>query len=272
MEYTKIGDKMVENKFLIVIILIVIPAFLIYFCVCFYKLLKKLKKLKKSMESDKKNLKIYSEYQRHKYSVIAYVILMPIVFILLIYGFLDNSKRLTGIYDNNYMIQKCEITEVDEGRSRADKISCKNENFYTKYTVVEYGDLDYEDERKYACIKYYPNVEVAEVLRIDNKDNLSCEEFYWPKENDKSTNLNYSVLKCDVNAINSNIIDCSIESSTKISNIKIENEKNIKEKDGICLKYYWSDNTGKILEVNQSNENFSCDKYIKQEETKDNKN
>ncbi len=263
---------MVENKSFIVIILIVVPIYLIYFFVSLCKVIKKFKKLKKSIESDKKSINKYKEYQWHKYGLIVWIILFPIIFILLTIMVLDYTKRLTGIYDNNYIIQKCKIVDVDEGRSNSDKISCKNDNLNTKHTVVEYGDLEYEDMGKFACIKYYPNIEVIEILKKDDKDNLSCEGYYWSKENSKSTNLNYSVLKCDSISINNNIIDCSIGSSTKISNIKIENEKNLKEKDGICLKYYWNNNTGEILEVNKSNKNFSCDKLIKQEETKDNKN
>lgn len=263
---------MESTKFLLFVSILVFFGLIISLFKNLYKEIKKYK----SFDVTNVNAKIYYERQQCKEKIIAMTIGFIVLCVFFICSVIYFPEIISGTYDKNYMVEKCEITNfIEKTKGAYNEMSCHSDNFdITNDSFVnESGDkLYYDDIGKFACIKYYPDGPIIEIMRIGDNENLTCDDFYWSghTSNDK-TNYNYSVIKCDVKKNNNGIINCEFEGTVKINNVKLLNEKDIKEKSHVCLKYYWDNNTGKILYVNDTNKNFNCDRYLKTEEEKDKK-
>lgn len=228
----------------------------------------------KSFDITNMNTKLYYERQQCKEKIITMIIGFIVLFVLFIFSIIYNPKIIVGTYDNNYMIEKCEITNfIEKTKGAYNEMSCHSDNFdiaNESFINASNEKFDYDDIGKYACIKYYPETYLIEIKQIGDGD-MNCDKFYWPGHDiDDNTNYNYSVIKCNVKKNDNGKINCVYENNTKINNVTLLNDKDIKEKNYVCLKYYWDNNTGEILYKND-NKNFNCDKYLKQEEEKDNK-
>lgn len=263
---------MESTKFLLFVGIIFLLGFIIALLKSIYKDIKKYK----SFDVTNVNAKIYYERQQCKEKIITMIIGLIIVIAFFLYCIINLPKKIVGTYDNNYMIEKCQIVDyIEKPKGAYNEMSCHSDNFdITNDSFVNKSgeEFYYDDIGKYACIKYYPDMYVVEIMKISDNENLICDNFYWPGKNiNDKTNYNYSVIKCNIKKNDNGKINCEFEGTVKINNVKLLNEKDIKEKSHVCLKYYWDNNTGEILYKNDNSKNFNCDSYLKTEEEKDKK-
>lgn len=258
---------LVDNKFTYLIGCIFLFAIFIYLIFC---VIKELRLYKNFDLSKKMDLKKYNKIQDVKTRIIAYIILSICIGLLSILALFNLPKIITGFYDNNFIIHECEITDyLYNGVGNPDMLSCKNDNLEINgiefYSRAE--SIDEDSIGNYICIKIKPNRGNAEIIKMSNEHNLSCDEFYWQNKNEKNeVNYNYSIVKCEISKYEKNRINCRINNKIYLKEIDLLNNEPIKKHNKICLKYYWNNNTGEVLYSDDSNKKFSCDDYIEQEE------